>query len=534
MTAPAVARDGAIVERLATRPGRPWWVWAGSFAVMAGILCVRNAFLFTSRIYEMADMAANSILIEQARRFQLLVGDYSRLGFHHPGPAYMYVQAAGESVFYDMLHVVPTPWNGQVLAVYALNSAFVAMAVVICYGWQPTLTGALASLAVLAAFAAVHPPAMSSDWMSYEYVTPYLVFVIAASSVAAGHGQDAWIMALTGWFLIHGQATFLVFVPVITLAVLAAVGWRVRRSPLRALRSFFAQQRRVWVPVAAISAVFLLPIVLELVLHWPGYFGQYLKYSSSGSAGGHTLSRAWRYLQWYWSGRHRAPWLPLVLYAVAAAAAWLLGSRRRGFLVALLAVNLVSSVLLLWYAANAVDHLNDTYIGYFYWSAPAVTGLVIVLALAEAAGGWPVSAVVAGGLAVVALAAFALAPWTRTSTTWSDQAVRSSPHDTDPALARAVALLAARSPSRTLVLYPGHLTWVSMNGLLVQAERTGVAACDANGFWEYMVTSEFICTKAQVRAGTHYTLLPPADAAARRHALVVLRSAVVVAGPRGT
>src|SRR5580700_5050125 len=82
--------------RLAARPDaagvgrRPWWVWTVPFAAVMGVLLVRNAFLFSTPLPEDADMGANSILIEQARRFTLLVGHYSREKFNHPGPAFLY------------------------------------------------------------------------------------------------------------------------------------------------------------------------------------------------------------------------------------------------------------------------------------------------------------------------------------------------------------------------------------------------------------------------------------------------------------
>jgi hypothetical protein len=50
--------------------------------------------LVHGQVYEDFDAGANSILIQQAMRFTLLIGNYSREGFNHPGPAYMYVQAA--------------------------------------------------------------------------------------------------------------------------------------------------------------------------------------------------------------------------------------------------------------------------------------------------------------------------------------------------------------------------------------------------------------------------------------------------------
>jgi hypothetical protein len=196
--------------------------------------------------------------------------------------------------------VVPTAWNGQLLAVYALTSTFVAFVVGVGYGWTRSLRGAAACFAAVVALAAVHPAVLSSDWMPYLYVLTYVAFIVAAGSVVAGHGRDAWIMALSGWFLIHGQACFLLFVPVISCAVLAAVLWPQRHHLGASVRSFFATQRRVWVPIAVISAVFAFPIIVNLVLHWPGQFGAYLRFSSSKKAGGHTVTQAVREVLWSW------------------------------------------------------------------------------------------------------------------------------------------------------------------------------------------------------------------------------------------
>src|ERR1700728_4283784 len=130
--------------------------WAVPFALVLVVLLVRNAFLFSTPEYENADMGADSILIEQARRFSLLVGNYSREHFNHPGPAFLYVQAWGESLFYDALHVVPTPWNGQLIALYGLNALFAASVVAVGYGWTRSGRGAAAPLAVVALFGLLH------------------------------------------------------------------------------------------------------------------------------------------------------------------------------------------------------------------------------------------------------------------------------------------------------------------------------------------------------------------------------------------
>ena len=134
----------------------------------------------------------------------------------------MYVQSWGESLFWAMMRLVPAPWNGQMIAVYALNALFVACVVATCYGWTRSPAGALLAFAAVALLGALHPPAYSSDWNPYVYVPAYFAFSVAIASVAAGRLADLWIAALSGWFLIHGHVCFLLFVPALTgCAVLA-------------------------------------------------------------------------------------------------------------------------------------------------------------------------------------------------------------------------------------------------------------------------------------------------------------------------
>src|SRR5258708_5934802 len=75
---------------------RPRWGWAAPVALVLMVLVVGSRFLFTDRFYEDVDAGGNSILIQQAMHFTLLVGNSAREGFSDPGPAYMYVQAAGQ------------------------------------------------------------------------------------------------------------------------------------------------------------------------------------------------------------------------------------------------------------------------------------------------------------------------------------------------------------------------------------------------------------------------------------------------------
>jgi hypothetical protein len=232
---------------------------------------------------------------------------------------------------------------------------------------------------------------------------------------------------------------------------------------------------------------------------------------------------------WYW-WPHGGAWaLAVAGYAVAVAVTrWLAPSSLRRFLAALLAVNALSSLVFVYYAMSGIDQLSRHYEGYFYWSAPVITLLVIVLGLIEAMP-LRLGTVVACGAVVLVFAALAVAPDTRTSTTSSDPALASSGQDTDAALPGAVSTLAARSGGRMIVLRLDPQFWGDATGFLVQAERTGVRACVANPEYTFIVTSQFICTERDLADGRVYWLRPAAPPGST--VLARLRQAVVTAGP---
>ncbi|HEY1626359.1 MAG TPA: hypothetical protein VGG16_21450 [Streptosporangiaceae bacterium] len=479
--------DSALVL---TKRRRPVYIWAPPFVVLLVTGCVRNRFLFSQKLYEQGDAGANSILITTAKHFTLLIGNYSREGFNHPGPAFMYVQAAGEWLLRDVLHVVPTAWNAHMLAVFALDCALVSIGVLVSYGWTGSAAGALVATASLTVLAIWQPAILNSDWMPYLYVLPYVVFLLAAASVMAGAARDVWIMTLAGWLLIHGHACFLFFVPLITAFTVAMIGWR--HGP-RAVLARFAGDRRLWIPVAAISALFLLPIVVNLALRWPGDFGTYIAYGKSGQAGGHGPSQIVHYLLWFWWPHGLAALAALALYGAALAATVLLTrDTLRENLLALLVINLVSTAGVIAYAAVGIDNLSQYYIAYFYWSAPLIAGLALALAVICSL---PASAAVAvsAAAAVASATVLAVLPGTLAST-----------HDIDEALPGAVAALSARAPGTLIVLTIQHPAWVQTAGFLVQAERTGVHVCVDGSWYTFLFSRQFICTRAQLAHGVRY------------------------------
>jgi hypothetical protein len=361
--------------------------------------------------------------------------------------------------------------------------------------------------------------------------------------VAGGRTRDAWIAALSGWFLIHGHACFLLFVPLLWLIAVVA-----RLAPHHWRGAWPRPERRAWLPIAVIGAVFALPIVLELALHWPGSFGGYLTYSDSARSGGHPVAQVAGYVLWFWWPHPGAPAMAALLALAAAAAAWFMPAGQvRRFCLALLAVDAVSTAAFAGYASTGIDDLNQHYIGYFYWSAPILPILVLLLAGGEwlAARGQATAAArkrlvpaATAALALACCAAFAVAPQARLST---DHADPGDPAATgpvaDPSLPAGVKRIAALASSAGAVRYAvldiaRHDAWPAVTGILVQAERSGVPACVPGRAWEFMMTSQFICTREELAAGARFSVWTPGSVPRGMPVVFRLRRGVVTNGPK--
>ena len=257
-----------------------------------------------------------------------------------------------------------------------------------------------------------------------------------------------------------------------------------------------------------VAGVFLLPMVLNLVLHWPGEFGRYLHYGTS-SAGGHSLGADLRYMLWFWCPQ---PLAAAVLAVALVACAALLARRQhdgevRRFLTAGVAIAVWATALFAGYVVHGVDDLGEVYIGFFLWAVPLLLMLLIVAGastLVESVRVPLASRAATAGTAVVVIAAVvfaAVAP-----------GVRSDPEQLreGPAVISALARYAAGRPA---VVDLDHADWPVLTALLVDGERAGQRVCAADPSWRFMVTSQFVCTRAEVAGGVAVRLAPrPGDA----------------------
>jgi len=241
---------------------------AAAIAVVlyVALVAAGKSLYFDSPALELGDSAVNALQIDHAKSGREIYGNYSRFQFNHPGPAFFYVYAAAEVLLHDWLGVVPSPTNAHQLASLALQVGFFALSLSLLAGWfrSPWLL----PLALLgAAWQFTHAiGSFTSIWPPHVLLMPFLCFLTAACSVAAGRTRDFAIMAVAGGFLFHGHVAQPLFVG--GLGALALVlhhrgrglGWRDVR------REISAHRRVLWF-CTAWALLLLLPLVIDVVCY---------------------------------------------------------------------------------------------------------------------------------------------------------------------------------------------------------------------------------------------------------------------------
>ncbi|WP_235429809.1 hypothetical protein [Xanthomonas sp. GPE 39] len=250
-------------------------------------------FIFGPAVLESGDFAANALQISNAGKMKELLGNYSRWHFHHPGPAFFYAYALGESIFFKVLHIVKSPHQAHVLAGIILQSFFVALSACLCALTCDSKRAASSLvLAVIVVLGLTSFGSLSSIWPPHVLFGPFLLLVIAAA--AASRGQDSGLVALTlaSGFCIHGHvAQAALTVPVATYG---AMGWvlstdRNWRPHLRTL---------IW--LLAIGFVFALPILINAAFVRPSNIQEILGYLHANQDPRPSFHVALRYILGFW------------------------------------------------------------------------------------------------------------------------------------------------------------------------------------------------------------------------------------------
>jgi hypothetical protein len=221
---------------------------------------------------EVSDGAILEIYTLEALRGRLLVGPYSRFGWHHPGPLYFYLEA---------------PWywlSGRHTAGMQAGALALNIAAVATVAWAATSASTIAVIALCGAvgwYIWRTGDMIVSPWNPHVIVLPMLAFVVLTAAFAAT-GQRR----LLPWLLLLGSflaQTHVAMVPPVALLMLVAVA--VQRDAVRA----------GWPAAAGVALAAWLPAIIEQLTHHPGNITRIVRFFAGTSAGQPiaTAAAAW-------------------------------------------------------------------------------------------------------------------------------------------------------------------------------------------------------------------------------------------------
>jgi len=472
------------------------------YIVTVSFLLLANLSTINAVTYEAGDFAANSVLIQHAKDFSLWMGNYSRVGFNHPGPAILYVLAAGEVVFHDWLHLVEFPFAGQVMAVAFYNAFWITLAFVAFHRLTQSIPIALASLSVLLLMLGLMDYSFFNGiWMPHLYLFPFVIALMAIARVIDGKVDSLQALAVSSGFLINGHVSFVGVLGVMLIVALAGnyLIFKGRAQTGRVIVSpSFLVRHKIPLGLSCLTLfLFFIPLVIRTITDFPGPVHDYASFS-----GGHTansLSDSAAFVASYWGG---AIWavLALCLSALAWWACTRVPQELRTGIRALVASLFAATFALLFYARYGIDMLSERYVGLFYYAVPAlaIAYAVMVLLSRTRLGTKPL--VLIGSLVLLATT-FALI----------NKPVAYTQHYGQPGIAAAFDALQAQHSGNVLVLdldttsqWP-HV-WSSVAGLEAYSARKGIKPFCVNQNWHILFTKDYRCTEEEVRTGKHLTV----------------------------
>src|ERR1700722_19115170 len=249
--------------------------------VIAGLVAVaRRAQPVTS----VSDPAVIESYTLYASRARLLVGPYSRYGWHHPGPLYFYLLVP----FYLLSGKLATGLNAGALAISLLSVTVIAWVV------ARTASGvlAVAIVAMLVVYSWRVAPMLTSPWNPHVVVLPLMAFVVIAAAIVSGRPELLPLAAMIGTFAVQTHVGVL---PVVLAVSAVALG-----SVLSSARSGVPIGRRgtvgiLSVTLCVLAALWAVPVWEEMT-RTPGNLTRLWRFFFTGHREGQPLRSA--YIAW--------------------------------------------------------------------------------------------------------------------------------------------------------------------------------------------------------------------------------------------
>lgn len=479
------------------------WFVLKRFAIFSVLMICVALFIIafgqtfaSTQLYEVGDFAANSVLVQEAKRFHLLVGNYSRIGFNHPGPAFLYVLAAGEVVFFDLGRLVASPFSGQIFSVALLSAFWIVSIGTLLHRLQGTLPSAVATTALFVAVSAyINYQAFLGTWLPHLYYFAFATFTVAVAALIMGRRDGLMMLAVSWGFLVNGHVSFVGITIVMLVCAFAAntclyVNSSIPREKWLLSSGYLGRNFRAVASALVIAALFLFPLGLRTILRFPGPVADYFAFAGAHHA--NHFGDAVRFVGVFWSNG-----LFAILFSATTCALLVTGnpvrdSEERIGPERAIALSLASATAaFLFYAIFGVDNLSFTYVGIFYYAVPALALALILKRLLDNLAITPVRATMGVCVAAGMFTAIRIHEPPEYVSQYNDPAI--------PSLYQAIEKLGA---GRVVLDLDSQGNWENLWTTLVGAEayakRQGIVPFCIAQNWQIVFSEAARCAKTDL------------------------------------
>jgi hypothetical protein len=254
---PDRAEGGPSGAEAGTAAGPRWvgWLAVGAVAVAPLVEAVRIVIQRGHVVLD-GDEALLELGARRAAHLDQLVGPYSRVGFHEPGPVLFYLLA-------PFAWVLGPSGPGLFLGAIAISGAALIAIVVVLWRLAGPGVALWAALSIDVFCLCVRIGTLREPWNPYLVVAPMVLFVVLwAAGVARGSSPAAVWALVIGSYEIQTHIATAGFVVAMSAVLGASMVVRVRRG-----RQAFAPRRRR-LPVLLAAAMLTLEWVAPVVELW--------------------------------------------------------------------------------------------------------------------------------------------------------------------------------------------------------------------------------------------------------------------------
>lgn len=267
-------------------------------ALVAWPIISLSGLYLSDPLYPHTDFAANHLLVLEAKDFNLLHGHYSRYGFHHPGPFFLYWSALFEVLFFDLIPVFGSAHAAHNISATALMGLALAGHFLVWARLRRSLgQGLLALCLMMACLKTYEPSYLVAAWAPVMAEASMLIFLSGLIGVCMlGINWLPWLLFGLGQ-LLHGHVVFLGIMPLFAVLFLVTYGWRTSWVTIASLPR--GGSPALYASCCLLIALFVLPVLVQTLLYWPGNLGLYVQHIMAGSSARLEFVEGLRYLLSY-------------------------------------------------------------------------------------------------------------------------------------------------------------------------------------------------------------------------------------------